>query len=182
MYSYLYAIMGLSLVQVLYPSVLAEIFKKKWFHINSKIRTLSKSEVRNKMDKREYIYMLSISIIILIIDIILFAYVEYFYKLNLNLNDSLDIPSFILMLFVMITIIWITRYSYQQTRIKRLKRRGQTISNSTSKSLESIESDEEENEKKEQNEGNIKSTAIEIYSILASLNAIIFAFVFTLTL
>lgn len=172
MYSYLYAIIGLSLVQVLYPSILTEIFKKKWFHIDNKIGVLSKKQIRQKMTKREYIYMLSISIIILIIDIILFAYVEYTYKLNLDLNDPLDIPSFIFILFVMVTIIWLVRYSYQQTRIKQFKRRGRT----TYKPIESIENN------KEQNEGKIKSTAIEIYSALASLNAMIFAFVFTLTL
>ena len=125
-----------------------------------------------RMTKREYIYMLSISIIILIIDIILFAYVEYTYKLNLDINEPLDIPSFIVILFVMVTIIWLVRYSYQQTRIKQFKRRGRT----TSKPMEPIEND------KEQNEGKIKSTAIEIYSALTSLNAMIFAFVFTLTL
>lgn len=176
MYSYLYAIIGLSLFQLFYPLILDEIFKKKWFRIDNKDKILSKREVRDKMAKREYIYMLLISIIILIIDIILFVYIEYIYQLNLDLNDPLDIPSFIVMLFVMITIIWIIRYTYQQTRIKCLKRRGRTVSNSTSKSSETIENN------KELNEGKIKSTAIEIYSILASLNAIIFAFVFTLTL
>lgn len=176
MYSYLYAIIGLSLFQLFYPLILDEIFKKKWFRIDNKDKILSKREVRDKMAKREYIYVLLISIIILIIDIILFVYIEYIYQLNLDLNDPLDIPSFIVMLFVMITIIWIIRYTYQQTRIKCLKRRGRTVSNSTSKSSETIENN------KELNEGKIKSTAIEIYSILASLNAIIFAFVFTLTL
>lgn len=176
MYSYLYAIIGLSLFQLFYPLILDEIFKKKWFRIDNKDKILSKREVRDKMAKREYIYMLLISIIILIIDIILFVYIEYIYQLNLDLNNPLDIPSFIVMLFVMITIIWIIRYTYQQTRIKCLKRRGRTVSNSTSKSSETIENN------KELNEGKIKSTAIEIYSILASLNAIIFAFVFTLTL
>ena len=178
MYSYLYAIIGLSLFQILYPSILIEIFKKKWLHIDNKVGALTKDQIRKKMTKREYIYMLPTSIIILIIDIILFAYVEYTYKLNLDINEPLDILSFIVLLFVTVTIIWMVRYSYQQTRMKHFKRRGRTIS----KSLESIESDEEENEEKEQNEEKIKSIPIEIYSILASLNAIIFAFVFTLTL
>ncbi len=178
MYSYLYAIIGLSLFQILYPSILIEIFKKKWLHIDNKVGALTKDQIRKKMTKREYTYMLPISIIILIIDIILFAYVEYTYKLNLDINEPLDIPSFIVLLFVTVTIIWLARYLYQQTRMKHFKRRGRTIS----KPLESIESDEEENEEKEQNEEKIKSIPIEIYSILASLNAIIFAFVFTLTL
>lgn len=177
MYSYLYAIIGLSLFQILYPSILIEIFKKKWLHIDNKVGVLSKDQIRKKMAKREYIYMISISIIVLIIDIIIFAYVEYTYKLNLDINEPLDIPSFIVLLFVTVTIIWLARYSYQQTRIKHFKRRGRTISNSTSKPIKSIENDEEK-----QNEEKIKSTAIEIYSVLATLNAIIFAFVFTLTL
>ena len=45
MYSYLYAIIGLSLVQVLYPIILMEIFKKKWFHINNKIGVLTKDQI-----------------------------------------------------------------------------------------------------------------------------------------
>ena len=155
-----------------------EIFKKKWSHINNKIGVLTKDQIMKRMTKREYIYMLSISIIILIIDIILFAYVEYTYKLNLDINEPLDIPSFIVILFVMVTIIWLVRYSYQQTRIKQFKRRGRT----TSKPMEPIENDKEEIDEEKPNKEKIKSIPIEIYSILASLNAIIFAFVFTLTL
>lgn len=88
MYSYLYAIIGLSLFQILYPILLITVFKKKWFHIDDENGTLSKREVRNRMGKREYIFALPISLAIFIINIVLFVYFVCTSQVKITLAES----------------------------------------------------------------------------------------------
>ena len=87
MYSYLYAVIGLSLFQILYPILLITFFKKKWFHIDNENGTLSKREVRNKMGKREYIFALPISLAIFIINIVLFTYFVCTSQVKITLDE-----------------------------------------------------------------------------------------------
>ncbi len=102
MYLYLYAIIGLSLVQVLYPILLITIFKKKWFHIDNQDGFLSKREVRNRMGKREYIFALPISLAIFIINVILFAY----FVCTSQVKIILDEPEKFAISFIVLLIIF----------------------------------------------------------------------------
>ena len=102
MYSYLYAIIGLSLFQILYPILLMTVFKKRWFHIDNENGALSKREVRNKMGKREYIFALPISLAIFIINVVLFAY----FVCTSQVKITLDEPEKFAISFVVLLIIF----------------------------------------------------------------------------
>ena len=101
MYPYLYTIIGLSLFLILFPILLITIFKKRWFHIDNENGTLSKREVRNKMGKREHIFLTLVSLPILIINATLLIYCFCAFQYTITMDKPLIVAaSIIILLFV----------------------------------------------------------------------------------
>lgn len=123
MYSYLYAIIGLSLFQILYPVLLITVFKKRWFHVDNENGALSKREVRNKMGKREYIFVLPISIVIFIINVTLFTYFACTSKIGITLDEpEISAISLIILLIIFALIIPGIQETYLEVRSNILGR------------------------------------------------------------
>lgn len=121
MYSYLYAIIGLSLFQILYPILLITVFKKKWFHVDNQDGFLSKREVRNKMGKREYIFALPISLAIFIINVVLFAYFVCTSQVKITLDEPEKFAiSFVVLLVIFALITSGIGGGYLETRSDKL--------------------------------------------------------------
>ncbi len=117
MYSYLYAVIGLSSFQILYPFLLMIVFKKRWFHIDDENGTLSKREVRNKMGKREYIFALPVSVSIFIINVVLFAYFVCTSQVKITLDEPvISAVSIILLLFIFCLNMSALQGTYSKTR------------------------------------------------------------------
>ena len=118
MYSYLYAIIGLSLFQILYPILLMTVFKKRWFHIDNENGALSKREVRNKMGKREYIFALPISLSIFIINIVLFTYFVCTSQVKITLAE----PQIMATSIVLLILIFCLTMSACQTTYSEIRK------------------------------------------------------------